>query len=123
MIKKELKACLYCGDPVRGRRDKKFCTDDCRTSHNNELNRDANNFVSKVNRILRTNRRILAQFNPSGKAKVRKEELMTAGFKFSYFTNIYETKGGRVYKFVYDHGYIQIDEYTYALVFRKEYVE
>ena len=31
--------------------------------------------MTKINRILRGNRRILAQFNPSGKAKVRIEKL------------------------------------------------
>lgn len=121
--KRKLKKCLQCGDAVRGRADKKFCCDDCRTAYNNEVNRDANNFVSKINRILRTNRRILEKMNPKGKAKVKKEQLQTAGFNFSYYTNVYETKKGRVYKFCYDHGYIQLDEYTFALVFRKEYVD
>jgi len=120
---KVVKKCLQCEDPVRGRSDKKFCCDDCRTEYNNILNRDANNFMTKINRILRGNRRILAKYNPKGKAKVRKEKLQTEGFKFAYFTNIYETKGGRVYKFCYDQGYIEIDEYYVALVHRKEYVE
>ena len=79
--------------------------------------------MSKINRILRNNRRILAAFNPEGKAKVRKEKLLTAGFQFAYYTNIYETKAGRIYKFCYDQGYIELDEFTYALVHRKEYVE
>jgi hypothetical protein len=118
-----IKKCIQCDDPVRGRSDKKFCCDDCRTAYNNILNRDANNFMTKINRILRGNRRILALFNPDGKAKVRKEKLLTAGFKFAYFTNIYETKAGRVYKFCYDQGYIELDEFTVALVHRKEYVE
>lgn len=118
-----VKQCVQCGDPVRGRSDKKFCCGDCRTAFNNTLNRDANNFMSKINRILRNNRRILAAFNPEGKAKVRKEKLLTAGFQFAYYTNIYETKAGRIYKFCYDQGYIELDEFTYALVHRKEYVE
>lgn len=123
MKKAVVKKCVQCGDPVRGRSDKKFCCDDCRTAYNNTINRDANNFMTKVNRILRSNRRILAEFNPEGKAKVRREKLLTAGFKFAYFTNIYETKAGRVYKFCYDQGYLEIDDYTLALVHRKEYVE
>lgn len=118
-----LKECLQCGDPVRGRSDKKFCCDDCRTAHNNAINRDANNFMSKINRILRSNRRILAHLNPEGKTKVRREKMLTSGFNFNYYTNIYTTKGGRVYKFCYDQGYIEIDDYTLALVHRKEYVE
>ncbi|MEE9437361.1 MAG: hypothetical protein V3V14_00085 [Saprospiraceae bacterium] len=118
-----LRKCLQCEDPVRGRSDKKFCCDDCRTAYNNTLNRDANNFVTKINRILRGNRRILAAFNPTGKTKIKKEKLLTAGFNFGYHTNIYETKAGRVYMFCYDQGYIKLDDTYYALVFRKEYVE
>ena len=39
---------------------------------------------------------------------------------FNYFTNIYTTKAGTVYYFVYDQGYLPIDggDY-YALVKRK----
>ena len=123
MKNKAVRECLQCGDTVRGRSDKKFCCDDCRTAFNNTLNRDANNFVSKINRILRNNRRILAAFNPTGKTKITKEKLQTAGFNFGYYTNVFETKGGRIYKFCYDQGYIKIDDTHFALVFRKEYVE
>jgi hypothetical protein len=79
--------------------------------------------MTKVNRILRGNRRILAAFNPKGKAKVHKENLLKEGFQFAYFTNIYETKAGRQYKFCYDQGYIELDEFTCALVHKKEYVD
>ncbi len=117
------KLCLQCGDEVRGRADKKFCCDDCRTAYNNDLNRDANKFMGRINRILRANRRILARMNPTGKTTVTREKLLTSGFNFSYYTNIYRTKGGRSYYFVYDHGYIKLDDGRYTLVFRKEYVD
>jgi len=121
--KKAKKKCLTCGDAVKGRSDKKFCCDDCRTQYNNEINRDANLFVSKINRILKKNRRILAEMNPSGKSKTSREKLLTSGFNFNYFTNEYKTKGGNVYHFCYEHGYIKLDKGMYALVIRKEYVE
>lgn len=123
MNQKPSRSCLQCGDPVKGRADKKYCSEDCRTEYNNKLNRDANNFVAKINRILRRNRRILAALNPNGKAKVKKERMQTAGFHFGYYTNIYETKSGNIYKFVYDQGYIQLDEQTFALVVRQAYVD
>lgn len=115
--------CLQCHDPVKGRSDKKFCCNDCRTQYNNEVNRNANLFVSKINRILKRNRRILAEMTPNGKSKTTREKLLTAGFNFNYFTNEYNTKGGNTYRFCYEYGYIRLDKVNYALVLRKEYVE
>ena len=48
---------------------------------------------------------------------------MERGFKFSYFTNIYKTKAGKEYYFVYDQGYLELEDNYYALVIRKSYVE
>ena len=115
--------CLCCGRELMGRRDKKFCGDNCRATHNNELNRDANKFVNRINRILKKNRRILESLNPNGTSKVHHDRLLEQGFKFSYYTNEYKTKGGKVYKFCYEHGYLDIGNKMYALVLRKEYVE
>ena len=117
------KKCEVCGDKFYGRADKKFCSDQCRTAHHNENNRDSTNFMRNVNNMLRKNRRILAVLNPNDKAKTTKTELLDKGFKFSYFTNLYETKAGKVYYFCYDQGYIDIGEGKYAIVRRKAYVD
>ena len=62
--------CEECGDEFVGRADKKFCSDQCRSAFNNRLNKDATNFMRNINNILRKNRRILAELNPSGKTTV-----------------------------------------------------
>lgn len=79
--------------------------------------------MRNVNNILRKNRRILKAFNPKETSKVSKTELLDEGFKFSYYTNEYRTRAGKVYKFCYDQGYLDIGNGKYALVKRKEYVE
>lgn len=79
--------------------------------------------MRNVNNILRKNRRILEKYNPDGKSKVHKSKLRDAGFKFSYFTNMYQTKSGKTYYFCYEHGYLPIENGWYALVVRQEYVE
>ncbi len=116
------RACLECGEAFFGRKDKKFCSDQCRNAYNNRLNSDATNFVRNVNNTLRKNRRILAELNPTGKTKIRRDKLLAKGFNFTYFTNIYRTKAGKVYHFCYDQGYIAIDDDYLALVVRQEYV-
>lgn len=119
----EKKLCLECGDPVIGRMDKKFCSDQCRTTYYNKQNTDQNKFMRNINNILRKNRRILERLNPTGKTTVSKTELLDEGFKFAYFTNEYKTKSGKVYRFCYEHGYLQLENNLFALVFRKEYVD
>ncbi|MDC3210069.1 hypothetical protein OAU10_01080 [Saprospiraceae bacterium] len=117
------KRCLECTDEFIGRADKKFCCDSCRSSYNNKLNSDTTNFVRNINNILRKNRRILAELNPNGKSKTHKDKLLEKGFKFSYFTNIYKTKAGKIYYFCYDQGYLPLDNGWMALVVKKSYVE
>lgn len=53
------KTCKFCNKALIGRADKKFCDSECRSSYYNALNRNANNFMRKINRTLSKNRRIL----------------------------------------------------------------
>lgn len=117
------KNCIECGEEIIGRADKRFCSDNCRSSYNNRLNSDGTNFIRNINNILRKNRRILAELNPSGKARVHRDKLLERGFKFSYFTNEFVTKSGNTYHFCYDQGYLESDHDFFTLVIRKEYVE
>ena len=117
------KTCLECGDSIVGRVDKKFCGDHCRSAYNNRLNSDQSNLVRGVNRILRRNRRILESFNPREKTTVKKEELLFEGFRFRYFTNEHVTRSGKVYRFCYDHGYLDLDDNRVALIRKKDSAE
>jgi predicted nucleic acid-binding Zn ribbon protein len=117
------KHCLECDRPFTGRSDKKFCSAHCRVIYNNRQNSDATNFMRNINNILRKNRRLLAQHNPAGKAKVAKVKLLDAGFKFSYYTNVYRTKSGRTYYFCYEQGYLPLGNGFVTLVRRQQYVD
>ena len=39
------KQCPECNDPIVGRTDKKFCSDGCRNSFNNRVNKDQKNLI------------------------------------------------------------------------------
>ena len=117
------KECLECGEALKGRIDKKFCSDECRSSYNNKLNSDATNLARNINNALRKNRRILKQLNPEGKAKVHRDKLVAKGFNFHYITNIYEAKNGNSYRFCYEQGYREVENQYLILVERQEYVE
>ncbi len=114
------KACLNCGEHFVGRSDKKFCSDQCRSAYNNKIYGEESSYIKTVNNVLKKNRKILAELNPEGKAKARREELIKKGFDFKFFTNTYTTKTGNTYYFCYDHGYFYIDQDYLALVVRLE---
>ncbi|WP_017731322.1 hypothetical protein [Nafulsella turpanensis] len=115
--------CIECEAALKGRADKKFCGDECRTSYNNRQNSSLNNLMRNVNHTLRKNRRILAAVNTTGKTNVHRSVLERKGFNFSYFTNLYQTKSGNTYYFCYDQGYILHDSDYVTLVIRQEYIE
>jgi len=116
------RTCKECEQRLSGRRDQKFCSDYCRNSFNNRLNEDATRYMRRINNILRKNRRILAEMNPSGKKTVAGITLAEEGFNFHYYTNVYETQKGAVYYFCYEHGYRKMDNDTYMLVLKQDYV-
>lgn len=115
--------CKECGEKLRGRKDQKFCSDYCRNSYNNKQNEQANKQVRQINSILRKNRKILEQLNPNGKSTVDEMTLAERGFNFHYYTNVYKTKKGVSYYFVYDLGYLPIENNQYFLVRKQEYVK
>jgi hypothetical protein len=117
----DTRKCLNCGDTLKGRSDKKFCDDQCRTSFNNHLNIDASVVLKSINSILKKNRKILHELLSSatdGKIKVSEKKLHDRSFNFNYHTNIYKTRTGAVYYFCYEYGYLLLENNFYMLVKR-----
>lgn len=111
-----MKTCLECGEKIIGREDKKFCSDGCRNTYNNKMNKDSTNLMRNINNKLRKNYRVLSELNVEGKTKVYRNKLIARGFDFEYFTSIYTTKTGNVYYFLYDQGYMSLENEAYILV-------
>ncbi len=119
------KECPECGDTFQGRVDKRYCSASCRSSYHNKTYAGETAFIRRINKTLRENRRLLAEFNPDGKARLPRRKLLEAGFNFRYFTNEYTTRNGNIYRFCYDQGYAvsDKDEDYLLLVVRQEYVD
>ncbi len=113
------RTCLECGDEIRGRSDKKFCSDYCRNAYHNKENKDSSNLIRNINNRLRKNYRILESINRNGKIKTTKARLLDNGFDFTHITHLYTTKTGTVYYFVYDQGYWPLGNDFYMLVKRE----
>ena len=97
--------CLECNDAFRGRSDKKFCSDDCRSRHYHKRKGNQISRVRGINYILKRNRSILDKFTQEGKRKVRRNKLLELGFSFEFFTHMKENTSGTQFKFCYDQGY------------------
>lgn len=109
------KACIECSAPFVGRVDKKFCSDYCRNTYNNKMNRDGTNLIRNINNCLRKNWRILEELNPKGERIVSKKMLDFKGFNFNYFTEIESIDEELVYVFCYNQGYSLLDKERYQL--------
>jgi len=117
----ETRKCLNCNEPLKGRSDKKFCDDQCRTSFNNRINYDSSNHLKSINSILRKNRKILQEllsFSTEGKMNTSQKKLYDKGFNFNYHTHFYITKTGKTYQFCYEYGYLKLENDFYMIVKR-----
>jgi hypothetical protein len=117
----DTKTCLQCGTELRGRIDKKFCDDQCRTAYNNSIKTDSA-IIKNINSTLRKNRKLMEDLTPmpEGKTKVARKKLEEKGFNFTYHTHTYTTKTGATYYFCYEYGYLPLEKDYFMLVKRKE---
>lgn len=117
-----IKPCLSCGKPLRGRVDKKFCDDYCRNNFNNKQNSHQTNYVRQLNSILRKNRRILETMLPEKEEikKIHRDKLILEGFNFKYHTHQYQTQKGAVYHFIYEYGFLGLENNWILIVKRQE---
>lgn len=116
------KQCLSCGKTLKGRIDKKFCDDYCRTQYNNQLKAEDTAVIKKINAVLRSNRRILERHIPAGEemGKCPKQKLIDAGYNFQYLTHQYSNKKGNVYFFCYEYGFLPLEGDWVLVVKRAE---
>lgn len=112
----ETRTCMECGDNLTGRIDKKFCSDYCRNTYNNKVDKDSKNRIRNTNNRLKKNYKILTELNTLGKTKVSRSKLYDKGFDFNLFTSVYTTKTNNTYHFVYNQGYLALDNELYLLI-------
>lgn len=122
MLTQSTTACRQCGKAVRGRTDKRFCDDYCRSAFNNQLKTRLSKTVKAINAILLKNRKILEGLLPRDvdTIKTTRDKLLHQGFSFTYHTHSYLTKTGKNYVYCYEYGYLPLDNDWLLLVRRQE---
>lgn len=108
--------CLECTEILRGRADQKFCSDYCRNTYNNKVDKETKNLIRNINNRLKKNYKILSALNSNGKTKVSRTKLYDKGFDFQLFTSIYQTKTGNTYFYIYNQGYLALENDVFLLI-------
>lgn len=113
--------CLWCGCPLQGRSDKKFCDSGCRSMYHNARRVRREEAVRKVNRQLETNYRLLCGLSRNGVRCAAVEKLAGGGFRPEYCTGVRRRRsgGGFVY-FCYDLAYTVNGTHLFLHAGRKE---
>ena len=101
--------CRECGDKIKGRADKLFCNDSCRSAFNNRRNRTEVDPLRTINKVLSKNRKILKEaYETSGDSEtIPLRRLENKGFVFNFYTHIEEPMTGSCYRYCYDFGYAE----------------
>ena len=118
--------CSYCREVLSGRVDKRCCDPSCKSAYHYEKSREKEaSFFNKVDRQLKTNRRLLKNYNKAGKATVRKDVLLKEGFNPNLFTHYWKNSKGDLYLFCYEFGFLERCEnnkHKYVLVHWQDYM-
>ena len=98
--------CPECQDPIRGRMDKKFCSDGCRSLHHNRLNSIKSSTLKWIDKRLKKNRNILEKLyhHPAKRKEIPIKQVEHLGFTFDFDTHK-EVLKKQEYVFCYDYGY------------------
>ena len=127
MIASEPHLCLACQKEITGRVDKLYCDSHCRASYHYKKTKETRlSLFKQIDLQLKQNRKLLKHYNQSGKAIIRKETLLKAGFNPTFFTHYWKNSSGAVYLFCYDYGYLPKKENNtpkYVLVKWQDYME
>lgn len=106
-----MSTCLNCGEILKGREGKIFCSPYCRSNYHYQKNKEKESTLFKnIDKQLKVNRRLLKNYNKAGKAVVRKDELINEGFNPKYFTHYWKNQKGDVYLFCYEYGFLEKKE-------------
>jgi len=72
---------------------------------------------------LRKNYRILKRIHLNSTHKKKSlHQLISKDFNFDLFTSTYKNKQGKIYYFIYDIGYLKLDQSSFIVVQKKSYL-
>ena len=114
--------CAVCGTGIRGRSDKRFCSQSCKNKFHSKAKSDQPAIVKQINQMLYKNHKIIAAVfagESKQKLKVPRILLEKMGFYFNYHTGIYRNNQGKLYHYIYDYAWMTFSDAEILLVKKK----
>lgn len=113
---KKMPVCLECGDKIRyGRVDKKFCCEECKNRHYNNLAKGSRAYRRRTITRLNRNYEILEQLIKSGNTSVELSDLMSLGFWPDSVTGFHKNRFKSDEYWCFDIKYRMTDSRIYSI--------
>ena len=113
------KPCPICGKQIVGRSDKKFCSTSCKSKFHHPAMQQKGDSIKIVNRFLFQNFKIMESiFKEEKKNKIMVPRILLdkMGFHFSYCTSCYINKEDKLYRYIYEYGWMEFSNQELMLV-------
>lgn len=121
-----MKTCPVCNSHVKGRRDKIYCSVECKSADYYESKTLKQELYFRVDKQLKLNRKILKKHNQKGLTTLRKEVLLSEGFNPRFFTHYWKNSRNQTYLFCFEYGFSEFKKdgfVKYNLVHWQDYME
>lgn len=104
--------CKVCDIEIIGRKDKIFCSIQCKNDYHLTLRKVTKREAFPLDRILHRNRSILLEImGPrASKKKVLRSDLVKKKFQFKYLTHYNINSQGKMYHHVYDFAWMEFSD-------------
>lgn len=118
MMARLCKQCSKPIDPVKGRKDRVFCDENCKNKFHNTQTYLEEQEIKRIQLLLKKNRRVLKKmFARPDRDEIKKERLLKEGFDFDYHTHFVTSKIKKnQFTFCFDYGYRAVSELTFKIV-------
>jgi len=113
--------CKICKKKIIGRRDKIFCSVECKNYYHTNLRRVTNISAQHIDKILHRNRSILLEILGKNQIqiKVKRLVLVKKKFSFKYMTHFNVNNKGKTYFYVYDFCWMSFSDDEILIIRRK----
>ena len=119
-MSQQKKYCRLCKKIVRGRSDKKFCSNACKNEYHFRLRKSTQGVVTETDKILHRNRPILLECIGKNKKQIRISRTILDKKKFnhSYITGYYINSKEKVYHLIYDFAWMEFSDGSILIIRR-----
>lgn len=113
---KTVSVCLECGDRIRyGRSDKKFCCDECKNRHYNNLAKGSRAYRRRIMGRLSRNYSLLEQILRAGEEAAPLADMIEAGFSPDSMTGFHKFRCRTDEYWCFDIKYRMTDSRIYSI--------